>query len=66
MPRRKSLKRDKQTTGRTGYLGRRDGRRRPFLCDEIPRFVTTKGGDYFFLPSLTGLRLMALGQVVVP
>jgi Dyp-type peroxidase family len=39
--------------------------RPPFLCNEIPRFVTTKGGDYFFIPSLTGLRLMALGQVVV-
>jgi deferrochelatase/peroxidase EfeB len=36
----------------------REGRP-PFFCSGIPRFVATKGGDYFFSPSLTGLRLMA-------
>jgi Dyp-type peroxidase family len=36
----------------------REGRP-PFFCGGIPRFVATKGGDYFFSPSLTGLRLMA-------
>jgi Dyp-type peroxidase family len=40
----------------------RDGRP-PFFCGNIPRFVTTRGGDYFFSPSLTGLRLIASGQV---
>jgi len=39
--------------------------RRPFLCFDIPRFVSTKGGDYFFVPSLTGLRLIASDQVRV-
>jgi hypothetical protein len=39
--------------------------RRPFLCRGIPRFITTRGGDYFFVPSLTGLRLLASGQVRV-
>ena len=39
--------------------------RLPFLCSGIPRFVTTRGGEYFFAPSLTGLRLLATGQVVV-
>jgi hypothetical protein len=39
--------------------------RRPFLCRGIPRFVTTKGGDYFFVPSLTGLQLLASQQVQV-
>jgi deferrochelatase/peroxidase EfeB len=39
--------------------------RRPFICFDIPRFVTTRGGDYFFVPSLTGLRLLASGQVEV-
>ena len=61
-----SLKRDKQNTGRLMIQGDERAGRPPFLCNEIPRFVTTKGGDYFFIPSLTGLRLMALGQVVVP
>jgi Dyp-type peroxidase family len=39
--------------------------RRPFLCWDIPRFVTTKGGDYFFVPGMTGLRLIASQQVRV-
>jgi Dyp-type peroxidase family len=39
--------------------------RRAFLCWDIPRFVTTKGGDYFFVPGLTGLRLLAFNQVRV-
>jgi Dyp-type peroxidase family len=39
--------------------------RRPFICFDIPRFVTTKGGDYFFVPSLTGLRVLASGRAEV-
>jgi Dyp-type peroxidase family len=37
--------------------------RRPYICFDIPRFVDTKGGDYFFVPSLAGLRLLASGRV---
>jgi Dyp-type peroxidase family len=37
--------------------------RRPFICFNIPRFVETKGCDYFFVPSLAGLRLLASGRV---
>lgn len=39
--------------------------RRPFICFDIPSFVTTRGGDYFFVPSLTGLALLASGRVQV-
>ncbi len=39
--------------------------RRPFICFDMPRFVQTRGGDYFFVPSLTGLRLLASGRVEV-
>ncbi|MET0792588.1 MAG: Dyp-type peroxidase [Polyangiaceae bacterium] len=35
----------------------------PFLCAKIPRFVETRGGDYFFVPSLTALRMIAHGIV---
>jgi Dyp-type peroxidase family len=35
----------------------------PFICAAIPQFVTTRGGEYFFLPSLTALRLIAMGTV---
>jgi Dyp-type peroxidase family len=35
----------------------------PFICAAIPQFVTTRGGEYFFLPSLSALRLLAMGTV---
>ncbi|MCA1458906.1 hypothetical protein I6F35_38265 [Bradyrhizobium sp. BRP22] len=39
--------------------------RRPFICFDIPRFVTTRGGDYFFVPSLAALGLLASARVDV-
>ena len=35
--------------------------RPPFVCASLPQFVETRGGDYFFVPGLTGLRLLAEG-----
>lgn len=35
----------------------------PFICANIPQFVATRGGEYFFLPSLTALREIAEGSV---
>jgi Dyp-type peroxidase family len=35
----------------------------PFFCSKLPRFVETRGGDYFFVPSLTALRMLADGIV---
>lgn len=35
----------------------------PFICADIPQFVEARGGDYFFLPSLTALRQIAEGSV---
>jgi len=39
--------------------------RRPFICFGIPRFVETRGGDYFFVPSLTALQLLASARFEV-
>jgi len=35
----------------------------PFICSKLPQFVETHGGDYFFLPSLTALRMIAMGTI---
>lgn len=35
----------------------------PYFVRNIPRLVTTRGGDYFFIPSMTALRMIAKGLV---
>lgn len=35
----------------------------PYFCSGIPRFVEMRGGAYFFLPSLTALRMIGEGIV---
>lgn len=35
----------------------------PFICDQMPQFVEVRGGAYFFIPSMTALRLIAQGLV---
>jgi Dyp-type peroxidase family len=35
----------------------------PFVCVNLPDFVELQGGDYFFIPSITGLGMIALGPV---
>lgn len=37
--------------------------RPPFIAARIPNLIETRGGDYFFIPSMTGLRMLALGIV---
>ena len=49
--------------GKVVIQGTADPRNPPFLCARLPNFVTLKGGDYFFMPSLTALRLIAGGSV---
>jgi Dyp-type peroxidase family len=31
----------------------------PYFLNELPRFIETRGGEYFFIPSLTALRMIA-------
>ena len=35
----------------------------PFICSDLPNFVELRGGDYFFLPSITALGMIAMGLV---
>jgi Dyp-type peroxidase family len=38
-------------------------RRPPFIMEGIPQFVQTRGGEYFFVPSMTALRMIGMGIV---
>jgi len=35
----------------------------PYICERIPQFVEPRGGDYFFVPSMTALRMIGMGIV---
>ena len=35
----------------------------PYFCSRMPTLVETRGGDYFFVPSLTCLRMIGLGNI---
>ena len=37
--------------------------RLPYVADRLPHFVETRGGDYFFIPSLSALRMIAMGEI---
>jgi len=37
--------------------------RAPFVANRLPQFVSTRGGDYFFAPSMTALRMIGLGLI---
>ncbi|HLJ86628.1 MAG TPA: Dyp-type peroxidase [Candidatus Angelobacter sp.] len=51
--------------GRGRYMiqGTDDALNPPFMCGGLPNFVELRGGDYFFVPSITALRLIAAGAV---
>jgi deferrochelatase/peroxidase EfeB len=40
-----------------------DPKNPPFLCGGLTNFVELRGGDYFFIPSMTALKMMASGNV---
>jgi deferrochelatase/peroxidase EfeB len=35
----------------------------PYIASPLPQFVEVRGGDYFFIPSLTALRMIAMGNI---
>jgi deferrochelatase/peroxidase EfeB len=36
---------------------------RPFICERLPQLVEPRGGDYFFVPSMSALRMIGMGIV---
>ncbi len=40
-----------------------DSGKPPFVLANLPQFVETRGGDYFFVPSMTALRMIGMGIV---
>jgi Dyp-type peroxidase family len=50
-------------TGKMIIPGDARSNRAPFICAGLPCFVTVRGGEYFFVPSLTALNLIAANQV---
>ncbi|HEY4086085.1 MAG TPA: Dyp-type peroxidase [Bryobacteraceae bacterium] len=50
-------------TGRFVVQGTADPNNPPFICGGLPTFVELRGGDYFFIPSLTALAMMATNTV---
>lgn len=54
---------DSETAGRMMINRESSLGKPPHLCTAMPRFVETRGGDYFFLPSITALKLLAAGEV---
>ncbi len=49
--------------GKSVMQGTADPKNPPFICASLPNFVELRGGDYFFMPSLTALQMMASGTV---
>jgi Dyp-type peroxidase family len=49
--------------GRFTIQGSTDAKNPPFICGSLPNFVELRGGDYFFMPSLTAIAMMAMNSV---
>jgi Dyp-type peroxidase family len=49
--------------GRFFVQGTADPANPPFICGGLPNFVELRGGDYFFIPSLTALQMIAAGTI---
>jgi Dyp-type peroxidase family len=51
--------------GRSKFMiqGTDDTKNQPFLCGGLTNFVELRGGDYFFVPSMTALKMMSTGNV---
>lgn len=58
-----ALDADPQMSGRMIIEGDAASGRPPYFCRGIPTLVETRGGDYFFVPSLTAVRMIGKGII---
>jgi len=58
-----SVDKSGQANGRMIIQAKADSDKPPFFCSRIPRLVETRGGDYFFIPSITALRMIGEGII---
>jgi Dyp-type peroxidase family len=49
--------------GKFMIQGAEDPGNPPFLCGALPNFVELRGGDYFYIPSITALRMIGANSV---
>jgi len=49
--------------GRFVVQGDRSPANPPLVCSHLPNFVELRGGDYFFVPSITALGMLAMNLV---
>ena len=54
---------NRRATGRMVIEGDTQTNTPPCFCGNIPTLVETRGGDYFFVPSMTCLRMIGLGII---
>lgn len=52
-----------RAAGRMVIEGDKQTNTPPYFCSNIPTLVETRGGDYFFVPSMTCLRMLGLGII---
>jgi len=52
-----------KSDGKMVFEAEKDSSNTPHFCSNIPRFVEMRGGGYFFLPSMTALRLIGAGII---
>ncbi len=54
---------DEKDPGRAVFAVDENSDQPPFFLNKIPRLVETRGGEYFFIPSISALNLIADGKV---
>jgi hypothetical protein len=55
--------RDPENRQANKYVVTGSGDTPPYIAANLPQFVETRGGEYFFVPSLSALRMIAMGTI---